>query len=180
MRKTFNLETTIGRMTFCVNGADQIYVNTIDARGPDGKLVSPTVIRGKEHTGNMHFTLLPNGTWEALTWSGDGNHLIPVDPTSDWAVSKAGYLSSVGRYGNKATDAARRKFYEMIKVELNAFCRIPKNWTEIQAEMTARAVERREGMIETLNAKAEKLRADLAECVDQLNRLHHPDLYPAA
>jgi hypothetical protein len=171
MRKTFNLDTIIGRLTFQVVSANQIYVQTPDERSPEGRVISPVVIRGKEHTGNMHFTLLPNGNWEALTWDGSGNHLIPVDPTSDWSIHRATTLRPVGGFTGDSTDAAKRKFYEVVKEELNNFARLPKNGTEILDEMKLRAVEYREAKIETLQAKVEKLRNDLSSAEAELATL---------
>ena len=170
MRKTFNLETTIGRVTFEVNGAQQIYVQTPDERTPEGRKISPVTIRGKDHTGNMHFTLLTDGSWEALIWGPDGNKLVPVDPSNDWAVSRAGSLRTVGGYA-EATQAAKRKFYEVVKTALNAFYATGQGDTEIDDERDARAVEYRQGKIDTARAKVEKLKADLAEAEAELATL---------
>src|ERR1035437_412557 len=171
MRRKFNLQTPIGRLTFQVISADQIYVQTIDERS--GTLVvSPVVIRGKEHTWNIHFTLLPNGTWEALTWSRDGNNLVPVDPTSEWSIIRAGYVRTVnGGFGKDATTAAHLKFYEVIKTALTFHCQLPQNWVEISDEMKARAVEKRDEMVTQAAAKVAKLRNDLAEATEDLARL---------
>jgi hypothetical protein len=170
MRKTFNLETTIGRLTFEVNGAGQIYVQTPDDMVNGERVVSPVIIRGKEHRGNMSFTLLPNGNWEALTWDSSGNKLIPVDPTSDWAISRAGYVKPFYGIGIKdATDAAHRIFYRAIKAELNAFYLNHKE--EITIELDARVVERQEAMLEAAAAKVEKLKTELAEAQSELVKL---------
>jgi hypothetical protein len=173
MRKTFNLETKLGRMTFIVNGADQIYLETPREKSPAGEIITPIVIRGKEHTGTIHFTKV-NDHWEGLGYGNDGNTLVPVGlpGVDNWLTSRSMYLQPAHCFSsNSATHVAKAKFYEEIYIALNAFWSIPEGRVAILSEMKDRAAERHSAEIEICQAQIEKLRDELTEAHKEMAKL---------